>query len=217
LANKQGIDNQVKADMVYAKSVFDQPLLGLQLVMQAHPFAVKHASITHGLACKTASGVELATELAPLGVSFGPKQITVAYVDAINPGTGDDIGFTCPYDDVNHTGTLIIVSADAINNSTLAHELGHALGQWHSAERDHPDVPPPRLPGFEPSNLMWSSESDWGTSLRRNLTLGQLFQMSLADFSFVKRSKISVAPGLPCSTDPASNSPCPPLAKDERQ
>jgi hypothetical protein len=215
LAGKQGIDNQVKADMVYAQSVFDQPLLGLNLVMDVHAYNGKHAPITHGLACKTADGNELTNELSFGITSFDARRITVAYVDAINPSTGDDIGFTCPYDGVNGTGTLIVVSADAINNSTLAHELGHALGQWHSAERDHPDVPPPRLEGFEPSNLMWSSESDWGTSLRRNLTLGQVFQMSLADFSFVKRSQGSG--GLHCSTDPASNSPCPPLAKDERQ
>ncbi|MFL5570303.1 MAG: hypothetical protein ACJ772_06910 [Gemmatimonadaceae bacterium] len=218
LSNAPNIDNQVLADIAYAESVFDQPLTGLKLVFTTHQYAAgKHGSITHGVGCKTKEGTELAKELGfgiPLP-EFQPKRITVAYVDAINPSTGNDIGFTCNYDDV--TGAVIIVSADAINNSTLAHELGHALSQWHSSDRDHPDVPAPRLAGFEPSNLMWSSESDWGTSLRRTLTLGQLFQMSFADFSFVQRSRGAAATGLPCSSDAASNSPCPALAKDERQ
>ncbi len=216
LANKPGINNQVNADKAYAEWVFDQPLIGLKLNIQVHAFGVAHTAVTHALACKTVDDHELTGDLSagPFSVNFDPKAITVVYVDAINPGMGDDIGFTCPY--AVGLGTLILVSADAINNSTLAHELGHALSQWHSADRDHPDVPEPRLSGFDPSNLMWSAETDWGTSLRRNLTLGQIFQMNLADFSFVKRSKASAGPGLPCSSDAGSNSPCPFLARDQR-
>jgi hypothetical protein len=218
LAKKPDINDQVNADKAYAEWVFEQPLVGLKLDVQVRVFAPggPHTAITHGIACKTTEGHELSADLAaaPYHVTFAAGQITVVYVDGINPGTGDDIGFTCPY--AAGVGTLILVSADAINNSTLAHELGHALGQWHSAERDHPDVPPPRLEGFDPSNLMWSSESDWGISLRHNLTLGQLFQMNLADFSFIKKSSNPPSPGLPCSTDPGSNWPCPFLARDQR-
>lgn len=219
VADAASVDNQIKADIVYAQSVFDQPYLGIKLDFLQQPYGNKHTSISHSGGCMLSDGTTpIPTELAAKGgVQFDSKTITAVYVDALNPGTGDDLGFTCPYDAT--AGTLILISADAITNSTLAHELGHALGQWSSGDKTHPDLPAPQLPGFDPSNLMWSSETDWYVSLRHNLTLGQLFQMNLADISFLKKAKIvaTSGAGLSCSPDAASNTPCPPLAQDERQ
>ena len=106
------------------------------------------------------------------------------------------------------------MSASGIGNSTLAHELGHALGEWTQPAPVHPDVPPPRVAGIEPSNLLWSSEIEWAGSARRNLTLGQISQINLANFSFVKRSRISAGDALNCLPDPTSEVPCPRMAKD---
>ncbi|HEX6626843.1 MAG TPA: hypothetical protein VF105_02710 [Gemmatimonadaceae bacterium] len=215
LAEVPGIANQIAGDKAYAESVFDQPYIGLQLDIQLRPYANKHTSITRGLGCKTTDGTPLTTEFGNWGVKYDPKVVTAVYVDGINPGAGDDVGFTCPYDDAGGTGVLVVISGNAISNSTLAHELGHAFGQWQWGDRSHPDFPAPHLPGFDPSNLMWSSESDWYVSLRRNLTLGQLFQMSLASRSFLQKS--APASPLNCPADPSSSSPCPRLAQDQRQ
>ncbi|HJP86557.1 MAG TPA: hypothetical protein VJ852_11235 [Gemmatimonadaceae bacterium] len=220
VADAPGIADQIKADIAYAHSVFDQPYTGISLNFQEHPYGNTHTSISHSSTCTLSDGTTpISADLATSGVKYDPKTITVIYVDALNPGTGDDLGFTCPYDDSGGTGTLILISANGITSSTLAHELGHALGQWRDGDRTHPDAPAPQLPGFDPSNLMWSSETDWYVSLRHNLTFGQIFQMNMANISFLKKAQLSSAAGtgLVCPPDAASSSPCPPLAQDQRR
>jgi hypothetical protein len=213
-STKRGLDQQINADLEYVRDVFGEPWLGVSLVVALHPVSgAPTTDIKHGSSCQTEDENDITKQIARIDqTEFAYNRITVVYVDGINQAVGDETGFTCPHHP--DEGTIIIMSASGVGNSTLAHELGHALGQWTMPAREHPDVPLPRVAGLESSNLMWSSERAWGGSARRNLTLGQIAQMNFGEISFLKRARISNGDGLRCDPDPTREVPCPRLAKD---
>jgi hypothetical protein len=209
-----GNRNQIGGDIAYAEDVFSQPLIGISLqISQRDVPGAGTTFITHGVKCQSDEPNDITSQISSIAQSeFKPDRISVVYVDGINRAVGDETGFTCPYDPSE--GSVILMSTSGVGNSALAHELGHALGEWTHPAPVHPDVPPPRVAGIDPSNLMWSGEVEWAGAARRNLTLGQLAQMNLSDFSFVKRSRISGGEALSCQPDPMSEVPCPRMAKD---
>ncbi len=215
LSKKLGLENQVNADIEYVRDAYRKPWLGIELAIDPRPRLtyVGETDIRHGAICQTTDENDIASQLHGFDkAQLTSKRITVVYVDGINKAMGDETGFTCPFDDIQ--GTIILMSASGIGHSTLAHELGHALGQWTPPAPAHPDIPPPRVEGIESSNLLWSGETEWAGSSRRNLTLGQIAQMNLARFSFVKKSNLSGGEKLDCLPDPKSEVPCPRMARD---
>lgn len=193
-------------DAAYAMSVFSKPWTGLTLDITVST-ARAAASVNYYRACDDPDfdiTNQLAAAIPPF--EFTPDIITVAYVDDISSGTMS--AFTCPYDAAE--GAVVLISTSGVGGSTLAHELGHALGQWLADSTVHTDD----VPHFNTANLMWSYESDDTRSIREHLTLGQLFQMSFRDSSFVKRRPIPSSKGLYCPPKPGSDTPCPAFAKD---
>ena len=215
LSKKFGLENQVKADLEYVRDAYRKPWIGFELAIEprARLSFVGKTDIRHGAICQTTDGNDIAAQLHGFDkAELTSKRITVVYVDGINKAMGDETGFTCPHHDIQ--GTIILMSASGIGHSTLAHELGHALGQWTAPAPAHPDVPPPRVEGIESSNLLWSGETEWAGASRHNLTLGQVAQMNLASFSFLKKSELSGGQKLDCLPDPTAEVPCPRMAKD---
>jgi len=205
-SNSPTVDAFIIQDTAYAMSVFKQPWTGLALDVTVN-FARDAASVTYYGACDNPD-FDITKQLANAipAHEFTPGLITVAYVDDISSGAMS--AFTCPYD--TREGAVVLISSAGVGGSTLAHELGHALGQWLADSTVHTD----NVSRFNESNLMWSSESDDTRSIRAHLTLGQLFQMSFRDSSFVKRRPIPFSKGLYCPPKPGSATPCPALAKD---
>jgi hypothetical protein len=215
LSKKFGLDNQINADLEYVRDAYRKPWIGLELAIELRPplSFVGKTDIRHGAVCQTTDENDIASQLNGFDkAQLTSKRITVVYVDGLNKAMGDETGFTCPHHAVQ--GTIILMSASGVGNSTLAHELGHALGQWTAPAPEHPDIPPPRVEGIESSNLLWSGETEWAGTARRNLTLGQIAQMNLARFSFVKRSDLSGGEKLDCLPNPTAEVPCPRMAKD---
>ena len=204
-SNAPGVDNAIADDIAYAKSVFNQPWTGLVLDVKVE-IAWAASSPTYLNACDDPVH-DITNQLVGIpDTAFRPYRVTVAYVDDISGGA--IAAFACPYDPVE--GPVALISESGMGGSTLAHELGHALGQWFADSTLHTD----HLPKFDKSNLMWSEESDDSRSIRKHLTLGQLFQISLRDSSFVRRLPGSVPKGLLCPPKPGSDTPCPAFAKD---
>jgi hypothetical protein len=215
LSKKFGLENQVSADLEYVREAYRKPWIGFELAIEPRPRLsfVGKTDIRHGAICQTTDENDIAAQLHGFDkAELTSKRITVVYVDGINKAMGDETGFTCPHHDIQ--GTIILMSASGIGHSTLAHELGHALGQWTAPAPAHPDVPPPRVEGIESSNLLWSGETEWAGASRHNLTLGQIAQMNLARFSFLKKSELSGGEKLDCLPDPTAEVPCPRMAKD---
>jgi hypothetical protein len=203
-------DRIIAGDTAYVMSVFSQPWLGLELLVTVKVATAPTETLRYYDTCHD-SDYDISDQL--LGIpdaEFRTDRITVAYVDKIvsaHAEYNEISAFTCF--NYGSEGPIILISHAGAGASTLAHELGHALGEWGGLI-SHTDM----LEGFDESNLLLSAESPHSRTIRRHLTLGQLFQITFRDVSFVKLSGGPQAPGLPCSPNPISSSPCPPLAKD---
>lgn len=139
--------------------------------------------------------------------AFAPNQALIVYVEDLHVVGEWYSGYTCPSDP--SYGTVILISKNGIWDTTLAHELGHALGPW-------PNWGHAELSGiaaeFDRGNLMWGAEVDNSSVNRRMLTLGQLYRIALAKDALVH----GTATGIDCKTDLISGTPCPRLSKDHR-
>jgi hypothetical protein len=213
-------DLQIATHVEYARKILEQRLSGLLLDVSP-PKPTWNAEVVRGSHCQTTDEYDLITQLPGIPRSeFQRKRVTVVYVDEIwvldesvpeGKTATHEFGYTCPYNP--DEGAIIVLNGSNWLNSNLAHELGHALGQWPIPAPTHPDG----LDGFDPSNLMWSEESDYHPAPRTAVTLGQLFQMSLAQSAFLRRSEILSPVEWPCQADPSTDARCPRLSKDLRR
>jgi hypothetical protein len=158
--------------------------------------------------CPTGGEFSLAAQLKTAGVAFGPGKVTVVYTAAImEPSLSGFVpanmaGYACPRDAT--LGTVVLISWTEFLDSTLAHELGHAIGP--------PLIHTDGMVGLDNSNLMWSGHIAVPAS-REVVTLGQAFRLSLDADRF--------HPGPVSPTDPrctgqneGAETPCPRVAKD---
>jgi hypothetical protein len=147
-------------------------------------------------------------QLRTAGIAFGPGKVTVVYAAEIMvPSSGvlvasSRAGYTCPRDNV--LGTVVLISGTEGVGSTLAHELGHAIGP----PLEHTDA----MLDFNYSNLMWSSEVAVQGS-RSIMTLGQSFRLSLDADRFHTGPAVPTGPKCTGQNEAAEN-PCPRVAKD---
>jgi hypothetical protein len=214
-----GLDGHITKDIEHARKVLEQRWSGLILdVTIQHTY---DTGIIRGAQCQSDDEYDITKQLPHIpSTDFKKDRITVVYVKDISvpdpsvPAgsipTGE-LAYTCPYD--SGEGAIILIAGSGDLSTNLAHELGHALGQWPPPAPIHPDA----MTGFDRSNLMWSEESDMSRAIREQLTLGQWFQMTLAKSSFIRMSQLAAPVANPCQTDPAIDAVCPRLAKDIAQ
>ncbi|HET9041215.1 MAG TPA: hypothetical protein VFN40_13640 [Gemmatimonadales bacterium] len=125
-------------------------------------------------------------------------------------------GVTC-FGDANPTSTRYVIFMAELQHapSTLAHEIGHALGLVGVAALPGGasgsyagDVNELKLdPYLGTDNLMFSGVTDVG-----QITVGEIYRMHFDKRSWLWGSK-SAAGGYPreCQADPVAGGPCPPL------
>jgi hypothetical protein len=143
-------------------------------------------------ACQGLGGLESAGLYVKdqLNVYYGPVTVT---------------GQSC--DDRN----MVLVGPVA-NNTTLAHELGHALS-LHGAELEwgHSND----VPGMTPANIMWVGNSQ----VRTHFSLGQAFRFNVNKLSMLNKNGPRQGPERDCPPKPSETAPepdfeCPGLALD---
>jgi len=140
---------------------------------------------------------------------FGPGKINVFYAPSVayhSPAWPEVVttkGYTCQWD--RTLGTIAFVSVNDAVESTLAHELGHAIGPplLHTTEAE----------GFNESNLMW--QYAWAVpGARQIVTLGQAFRLS-RDGNAFRFKNVNPPPQPQCPQDTDEAAPlCPRLSKD---
>ena len=200
------------ADITRALALFRRQRTSLDVTYRVKPASGAGAyflELTPQFAC-----VRARDKLQALGVptqALAQDSLNIVYVDDIldPPPTNVSVpvssrlaGYSCPWDPA--TGAVVLLSRQWRTGTTLAHELGHALGllepQW-----GHTDPP-----AFGYTNLMWRFESDAGLGVRSMFTLGQAFRIHLDDHSWLRRSS---ATGRDCDSLGIGRS-CPLLTQD---
>jgi hypothetical protein len=142
-----------------------------------------------------------------------PARLNVYFVGYIH---GDPDGWTCYGDkDPNKSRYVILVSKVVHTPSTLAHEIGHALGLLMRAtlpdgtpSPDDGDVNELKLDPYLPvDNLMYSGVGDVA-----QITVGEVYRMHFDKHSWLWHG-VTGSGGYPrqCQADPVVGGPCPPL------
>jgi hypothetical protein len=106
---------------------------------------------------------------------------------------------------------MVLIGPGAYD-TTLAHELGHALS-LHGNELDwgHSN----QVPGMTPANIMWVGDSQ----ARTHFTLGQVFRFNVNKVSVLNKNGPRLGPERDCAPKPPATAPdpdfeCPGLALD---
>jgi len=131
------------------------------------------------------------------------SRLNVYYVDHIEPNLAR--GWTCV--DRSAPGIIYVSINDRVN-TTLAHEIGHALGLQIPFD-GHTDP----INGLDATNLMWSFQD---VVVRENTTLGQAYRLNAERLSWLNGSA-APRPGQPtrdCGCNPFHADVCPVLARD---
>lgn len=220
----RNIDGIVSADVRRAKDALAQVPTGLVFEPNISP-ALGYTGVdvyaTADGSCLLDGDLGVVTQLVNRGqlsnTEFQPNKMTIVYVDhvtiklATSGGAAVDApvpGIACP-SHINF-GTIVLISVQDRHDTTLAHEVGHALGPWpnwgHAEDSGIPNE-------FDAGNLMWGGEVDDAAANRRHLTLGQIFRITLAQKSFVQGQ----VNGIVCDADMMKDVPCPRLSTDVRQ
>jgi hypothetical protein len=145
--------------------------------------------------------------LSNLNVDLTKAFLYVLYVDKIG---GGERGFTCLR---KATPGAVVVVAKSAAPTTLAHELGHAMGLhaplplWgHVTSGSTP------LHGFDVTNLMWVGEHVESAVSRGAISVGQAFRMNADQRSWLVH-ELSLTPWS-CPCNPYDRSVCPALYRD---
>jgi hypothetical protein len=153
--------------------------------------------------------------LEAVGVGgFGTNVITLVIAKGLSYVSGDgspvDLGmsgYACPHN--GGTGSIVAIDWENAPTTTIAHELGHALGPWEMSDSwGHSDG----IVGVRSSNVLYSWHDYSVLAPRTSFTLGQSFRFSLDRNALVRR-------GTPvtldrCAQAAAAVTPCPAIAKD---
>jgi len=179
---------QAQADIAWANVIFAGNRAGLRIVPRYDTIdvnrliALGYPDIDAAVGNQVSQCAYPRQHLAGTGTGYyGPDSINIYYLDWIqaydplNPDRGD----WCP----TETPPIIYISYTRHSTTSLAHELGHALGLSHVT--------------YTSINLMDVSTSDGalGVDARSHLTLGQVFLTNVSDNSWLNATKTSM--GIP--------------------
>jgi len=123
----------------------------------------------------------------------------VVYMTSTHAGTMSGTnwpvrGIGCnPAIDPARPARVIFLHGQMRSQSTLAHELGHVFGLIKPSS-GHTLC----LPGFDQSNLMWTSMDDTHTARREVFSLGQSFRVALGDWSWLNHGGFRTGTTYPC-------------------
>jgi hypothetical protein len=209
--------NWARLDLVRAGTLFDDSRVGLSF--DSSKF-VTSTSLTNADKATIGDNCQQADALKGSSL-YNPNRINVYVIPSItSEGLNTWRGYNCwekkPPGNPDGTPNIIYISVSWHSPTTLAHELGHALGL--RGKVGHTGGPDSRMDGFESTNLMWKGLDGDGTKAQDWFSLGQAFRMNADTHSWLNRAAGSSSTGpqpLACSpTSPKSKTPCPPLAFD---
>jgi hypothetical protein len=181
-------------DLLAANAVYDENKTGIAFVeKQRKPLPTDPITLAKvAFACQGLGGLESAGLYVKdqLNVYYGPVTVT---------------GQSC--DDRN-----MVLIGPAANDTTLAHELGHALS-LHGDEQEwgHSND----VPDMTPANIMWVGDSQ----ARKHFSLGQAFRFNVNKLSMLNQNGSRQGPERDCPPKPLEGAPepdfeCPGLALD---
>jgi hypothetical protein len=169
LEDKQEISEIVEREVDLANSIFGRHRVGIEVSVedQAPKFISIDWDTPYG--CSDQMGGHTGGVLNVYYVNkIGYEGLQMAWRGANCPGTEG-----APDD-------KIFIAWTSHSETTLVHELGHALslvvpGTGHTDE----------VAGFGPNNSMWSGADDGGENPRDHFSLGQAFRMNMDRFSWL--------------------------------
>lgn len=178
------------------------------------------AGVTSYSGTPAASKCEDVAALVAAPGMYDPKVVNVYYVTQVN-GADSFLGYNC-YDKSIVVGGLTAIGENIIFlaahrvPTTLAHELGHALGLRGPVEHTS------TAGGFTDKNLMMGAVPWAQQALQDHFSLGQIYRMSFDQSSWINHAApttlASTRQGttLTCQPSPAGvvGQPCPPLVLD---
>ena len=181
-------------DLLAVNALYDENKVGIAFVEKQR----KQIPTDPGTLAKVAFACQGLGELESAGL-YVKDQLNVYY------GPVTITGQSC--DDRN-----MVLVGPAANNTTLAHELGHALS-LHGAELEwgHSND----VPGMTPANIMWVGDS----KIRTHFSLGQAFRFNVNKLSMLNKNGPRQGPERDCPPKPSETAPepdfeCPGLALD---
>ncbi len=145
-------------------------------------------------------------------LDLNAEKIYVVYVGLVYSGTPDkpQKGKTC-LPTATRSAPLVILAAKTRHVTTLAHELGHAMG-LNSATLPNSGHTK-GLKGFDRSNIMWEGNDLDGPGERERFSVGQAFRIN-ADCRGWVFSTGREGSSLCCQCEPFENEPCPFYVRD---
>ncbi|MEP7001781.1 MAG: hypothetical protein ABI969_14940 [bacterium] len=140
----------------------------------------------------------------PAAVAPNPTKLNIYHISVVEDGAGTrQRGFFC-------TPNVILMGHGWALQTTLGHELGHALGLM-APSFGHTD----NVAGFIRDNVM-STDAALGQDARFRFSLGQLYRMHIDGRSWLRRNP-DLSPGaFTCGCDPYARLVCPALPTDLR-
>lgn len=202
---------QVGRDTLQAIARFNENRTGLTF-RSSRILLPKHLTKPDIAAIGSRCDKEALTSLATKTKLYDPKRINVYFV----PGLPGWRGLNCYLEGYPN---VIYISAAGDSPTTLAHELGHALGlqDWYPRMLGHTGaLSTSSINGFTYLNIMWTGLYDPEAFAQRHLSIGQGYRMNMDKSSWVITQ--GLVPGrTPESCHPLAakdSLPCPMLALD---
>jgi hypothetical protein len=196
-------------DLTWAKIVFEANRVGVDIDAQVVTIEPSTPDLAQRVgadpvSCNASRGLSDFDPINPTALAVNKQAISVYYVDWIDyppePTHAGARGMQCHHWLLGATGPVIFISYTRRSPTTLAHEIGHALGLKDEE------------PNLSDINLMYNLAPDGplGANARSRLTIGQVFRMNVYNDSWTAIRAGKSTRGC------IETSPCPQVDLDAR-
>ena len=200
-------------DMANATWIYRKNKVGVQFVATYHLVSSDARAVaTIGKSCDSIGWVRRSAW-------YTPNTLNIYYVEKVTlpgelaqPRWPYPPGLNCDRfgdGDIKGDANITFIGGNA-NLATLAHEIGHAFGLVPGREGGHTT----RLPGFDPSNVMWTDSPPVQSNMRSHFSLGQAFRMNTQADGRLIANGLRPGPRRACPPLTSPSDICPPLALD---